>query len=658
MIKASLDVRVRICQIAQSMNPFLSKATVRAMVAAVLCACVVSGYGDTLDRTNWYDSSGLMTATPGHLEMPLTNNIPTGQFFTTYVAPTNAPIVLSHPGDQVKVTWSFTPSGVDSFTTDISLAFALFFTPDIDRLTADGAPVTANYAGYAGFFDCAYAGQAGMFLTLELGNITNPSTPGPLFQGFGPQVGGAVGWSIQAVNYTSLWAPNGVPVVFTLTLTRDASGSLSVNSIAVSGTNIINQVSYIDSSPQTFSFNSACIYNPGQGWDAQGLLDTTQFQVEFKSGSPSIDAPPNSQSCFPGNNVTFAAGVSGAEPLSYQWTYNGTNLVDQTNAALTVSNVQYSQSGNYAIVVTNQYGSATNTAVLTVNPPSSRVPPPPGLISWWPADGNALDAVGGNNGTLVNDVVYANGRADGQCFLIDGGNAGVDVGVAANLQLQDFTIETWIQRTWASIASYNGGPGMFFSYGTDGYGFGINDDGTLLLTEVGVDSVASPTGITDTGWHHVAVTKSGTNVVFYIDGAAAWTTNYSSSFDFSTSALIGAEPPVDPGFPANSFVGAIDEMSIYGRALSAAEISMVAGSGGGKLQQLPGLQISISDTNAVVTWPVWASTFSLESASDATGLAGSWSAVTNPAQSQGLDMTAEIPLSGSQQFFRLSYPTP
>jgi len=35
------------------------------------------------------------------------------------------------------------------------------------------------------------------------------------------------------------------------------------------------------------------------------------------------------------------------------------------------------------------------------------VPPPSGLISWWPGEGNANDIVGINNGTLMNGATYA-----------------------------------------------------------------------------------------------------------------------------------------------------------------------------------------------------------------------------------------------------------
>jgi hypothetical protein len=53
--------------------------------------------------------------------------------------------------------------------------------------------------------------------------------------------------------------------------------------------------------------------------------------------------------------------------LAYRW-YFGANLIPgATNALLTLTNVGFTRAGNYSVVVTNAYGSATGgPAVLTV----------------------------------------------------------------------------------------------------------------------------------------------------------------------------------------------------------------------------------------------------------------------------------------------------
>src|SRR5712692_3427355 len=47
------------------------------------------------------------------------------------------------------------------------------------------------------------------------------------------------------------------------------------------------------------------------------------------------------------------------------------------------------------------------------------VEPPAGLVSWWPADGNADDIAGGNDATLMGGATFAPGKV-GQAFFLDG----------------------------------------------------------------------------------------------------------------------------------------------------------------------------------------------------------------------------------------------
>jgi uncharacterized repeat protein (TIGR01451 family) len=85
-------------------------------------------------------------------------------------------------------------------------------------------------------------------------------------------------------------------------------------------------------------------------------------------GPPVIVLEPESQSVASGATVSFEAAATGAEPLSYQWTYNGTNLVGRTNTILTLTNAQPRHWGNYAMIAANAMGSATSSvATLMVD---------------------------------------------------------------------------------------------------------------------------------------------------------------------------------------------------------------------------------------------------------------------------------------------------
>jgi hypothetical protein len=84
---------------------------------------------------------------------------------------------------------------------------------------------------------------------------------------------------------------------------------------------------------------------------------------------PTINSQPTNQMVMVGGTAAFSVVASGTPPLSYQWNFNGTNLVGATNTTLILTNVQLSQAANYTIIITNTWGSVTSSvATLTVAP--------------------------------------------------------------------------------------------------------------------------------------------------------------------------------------------------------------------------------------------------------------------------------------------------
>ncbi len=85
-----------------------------------------------------------------------------------------------------------------------------------------------------------------------------------------------------------------------------------------------------------------------------------------------IITQPTNQAVVVSNTATFTVVVDGVPPLSYQWNFNGTNIVGATNSVLTLTNVQFSQAGNYAALVTNAFGSIlSSNAMLWIQNTSS-----------------------------------------------------------------------------------------------------------------------------------------------------------------------------------------------------------------------------------------------------------------------------------------------
>ncbi len=294
---------------------------------------------------------------------------------------------------------------------------------------------------------------------------------------------------------------------------------------------------------------------------------------------PFVVLQPTNQTVPSESSPQFVTLVGGSEPLSYQWNFNSNNIIGATNTSLTLQNVTTNQTGNYSLFASNPAGSTNSTnAVLTVLPPPTCVAPPTNLISWWRGEGNALDAVSGNDGFAYGGADYGPGRV-GTGFLMSGSGSVVQINGQSppNLQIQDLTIEAWIRRASTTATSRDGnGNGHIFGFDSGGYGLYLNPSGHPALSKVQISAVTSTASITDTNLHHLAVTKSNSVVIFYIDGVAYPASAYNPGFTFTTPAYIG-------GLLTNyTFWGTIDEVSVYNRALSASEVQSVfnaAGSG-------------------------------------------------------------------------------
>jgi len=105
-----------------------------------------------------------------------------------------------------------------------------------------------------------------------------------------------------------------------------------------------------------------------RGFVTGGLFNGSGWFVETIISPPIITNQPVSQTIAVGGTVTFSVGAGSFVPLCYQWNFNGINISGATNTSLTLTNVQLNQAGNYAVMVTNGYGSVlSSNAVLIVH---------------------------------------------------------------------------------------------------------------------------------------------------------------------------------------------------------------------------------------------------------------------------------------------------
>jgi len=230
------------------------------------------------------------------------------------------------------------------------------------------------------------------------------------------------------------------------------------------------------------------------------------------------------------------------------------------------------------------------------------------MTNWWPADGNAFDIIGGEHGTLQNNAGFATGEV-GQAFSLDGANGFVmvpnDPAAAFNFT-GSFSVDAWvfldsappefapIVSKWNDIPLGNNNRGYFFAIDRNILGDGVprlridvSGDGLFLggHSSIRLSSITFPTN----AWTHVAaVFNPATNpksLDLYIDGqlrngAFQISPTVSAPFVNNEPLLIGAS---DAGSNVRDFFdGRIDEVELFNRALTSAEVTSIfnAGSAG------------------------------------------------------------------------------
>ncbi len=211
--------------------------------------------------------------------------------------------------------------------------------------------------------------------------------------------------------------------------------------------------------------------------------------------------------------------------------------------------------------------------------------PPSGMVSWWSADDHPNDIVDGNHGTLQGGATYAGGMVD-QAFSLDGDGDYVDLGNIASLDFtdQDFTIDAWFR-----ISDYpnNGGGGCgprypIFANNAWGYVSEIVGSGQLVFYKYhevsAVVVVTSPDPVSIDRWHHFTAVHTVSELRLYVDGQLVDTAASPSGAIFYHGS--GVDTPeigrMNCGdLPYFHFKGLVDEVEIFDRALTDAEISAI-----------------------------------------------------------------------------------
>ena len=212
-----------------------------------------------------------------------------------------------------------------------------------------------------------------------------------------------------------------------------------------------------------------------------------------------------------------------------------------------------------------------------------------GLVGYWSFDGTGSiannqiaglrDESGrGNHGTASNanatGMAFVPGRV-GNAVTFDGVDDNLEIGDRPTLNFhgtQPFTIEAWVRpavanHTGTIMSRYNGG--ILGHYILD-----LNTGRLLLYRAVSPWNIAGTTVLTANNWYHVIGIYDGAHMRLFVNGSSNAVPQVSGSVaNFNIRVLIGAH--LRTNNPTSFFRGLIDEVRIYNRALTEAEIRTI-----------------------------------------------------------------------------------
>ncbi|MBK9140840.1 MAG: hypothetical protein IPM17_19155 [Verrucomicrobia bacterium] len=202
---------------------------------------------------------------------------------------------------------------------------------------------------------------------------------------------------------------------------------------------------------------------------------------------------------------------------------------------------------------------------------------PPGVVSWWPAEGDFRDRRGVNHATGAGGVGFGAGMV-GRAFRCDGNNDYVQVSSPTGLPLGNAprTLMLWC-RTPRNLAEATESALVQYGSDADGRMFGLitsgNAPGKLYFFGYNAD-LAGGTALRPDTWYHLAVAYDGTTVRLFVNGQLDGSAARSLNTTLNASGLtIGNRPG------SSLWQGELDEVMLFNRALAPEEIAMIHAAG-------------------------------------------------------------------------------
>lgn len=209
------------------------------------------------------------------------------------------------------------------------------------------------------------------------------------------------------------------------------------------------------------------------------------------------------------------------------------------------------------------------------------VPVPSGQIAWYPLDGTLTDLVGGHDATCTGTTCPTAGPGRlGPNAQFDGTDDCLAVQDLGQLRLPTLTLMVWARQSTAvnqsqlakAVSSANSWQLESSRAGSD---LGLSFTTAINPTTNGYTTSPNRTIVVG-AWQHLAATWDGATKRVYIAGLEV-------ASEAMANALLYDDHPMMIGCDDNSgdrvlfFAGALADVRIFDRALSATEIALIAG---------------------------------------------------------------------------------
>ena len=208
----------------------------------------------------------------------------------------------------------------------------------------------------------------------------------------------------------------------------------------------------------------------------------------------------------------------------------------------------------------------------------------PGLVAWYRFDGDALDSSGNEiHGTEMGDPTYEAG-VFGQAISLDGDGDYVDCGLDPKLDITEFLTFTY----WIKVVEFDKSWNTVISRGDDSWRSSRAGTNNFMEAAVGGTAGNYTYGVTDVDdgeWHHIGWVYDGTMNYLYLDGEVDATEANSGQITVSSFPLYIGD---NSGATGRFWNGLIDDVQIYNRPLTQAEIQIVMISSAGDYPQAAG----------------------------------------------------------------------